>query len=544
MSHAKGFFCSMVCLILWLADSSAQEGLDRLVSIQVRHQTIEQVLTDIEDRYQIFFTYSKNFIPVDQQVNLHFVESPLEKVLEEMFRETAVAFVERRGKIILKIDPVKEEALQQRRLYEELRRRQEALLSARQQEKERMKTEPLARKTTRFLDRPGQGAHLVVDWEKYRLPPLPKETSGHQLDPLPDMGPERKVGQISVLPFLGTNALESDEITNRLSFNVFWGWNGGLDGLEVGLFFNSIKNQMEGVQLAGMGNAVGGEMEGVQVAGLFNVVLGAAKGYQGAGLFNVSPDVFSGVQTAGLFNFANETRSAVQVAGLMNISGGEVKTQFAGFLNAAKKVKGLQFSTLLNVAGHVEGAQIGLINVADSISGVPIGLLNFIKNGYNRVEFSANETFLGNFALRIGVRKFYNILIVGGRIDGGGWSGSPPTREVSFSWGLGYGIGKGLTIGSRNNMLCLEALLMHVNERQFWTRSMNLWNQYRIGFDFQTGRRTSVFFGPTMNILFSELYNEDTNTIGSNIMPYTFYDRTREQMNVKMWAGFGLGVRF
>jgi hypothetical protein len=532
------------CLVLGCISGKAQEVLDRRVSVQCRSQTVASVLSDIESRYRIFFTYSKNYIPVEKRVSLDIRQSPLREVLSRMFDSTAVVFLEKRGKVILKIDPVKEEELRQWQLYEEVRQRQEALISARKKEKERLRLNPMAHRTENYLEMPGGHAAREIDWEKYKFPPLLQDTLDRGLEPLPKMGMEKKIAQVSVFPFFGSNGVASNEVINRFSLNIFWGMNGGVDGLEVGLFFNSIKNDVVGVQLAGMGNTVGGDLDGTQVAGLFNVVLGELEGFQGAGLFNIVPRSFSGVQAAGMFNIANSQTSAMQIAGLMNVGMGRTGTQVSGLFNFAEEVEGVQVGGLLNVADKVRGSQIGLINVADSLSGVSIGLLNFIRDGYKRFEFSANETFFGNFSLRIGVRRFYNILHIGSRFDNRSSNGTSTDRQLNLTWGLGYGFGTGITMGARNNMINLEALLIHVNEQEFWTSSLNLWNQYRLGFDFQTGAGTSVFFGPSMNILFSKKIDSDSNTLGSNIMPYSFYDKTKGGTNVKMWMGFSAGVRF
>lgn len=544
MNPFKGLLLFIGCLFLGPTSGNTQEVLDRLVNVECRSQTIASVLSDIETRYRIFFSYSKNYIPVDNRVSLSYRQAPLRIVLGQMFESTAVVFVETRGKVILKIDPVKEEELRQLSLYEEVRRRQEALVSARNKEKERLKLRPMHRSKEHYIETKGGYASREIDWEKYQFPALPKDTVSEELEPLPDMGMEKKIAQVSVFPFFGSNGVSSNEVINRFSFNIFWGMNGGVDGLEVGLFFNSIKNNVIGAQFAGMGNTIGGDLDGTQVAGLFNVTLGDADGFQGAGLFNIAPRSFSGVQASGLFNMANSTSSPIQISGLMNVGTGQTGSQIAGLFNFAEKVKGLQVGGLLNVAREVRGSQIGLINVADSLSGLSIGLLNFIKDGYNRVEFSANETFFTNFSLRIGVRRFYNILYIGSRFDNLPSSGASNNRQLNLTWGLGYGLGTGLAMGSRNNMITLETILIHVNEQEFWTNTLNLLNQYRIGFDFQTGARTSIFFGPNMNIIFSKKIDPETNSLGSGIMPYTFYDKTKGLTNVKMWVGFGAGVRF
>ena len=543
-------FRGLLLIIGWITIGNTavytQSVLDRSVNIPSGYQSIASILSSIEDQYQIFFTYSKNYIPVDNKVNLEVQKASLRNVLDEMFNATAVVYVERRGKVILKIDPVKEEELRQLSLYEEIRKRQEALISARNKEKERLRLNPMARRINNFLETPGSYTALDLDWEKYKFPPIVLEEPEEDLEPLPDMGQEKRLAQISVFPFLGTNAIASYDITNKFSLNIFWGMNGGLDGVEVGLFVNSIKKQAKGLQIAGLGNTVGGDVEGSQIAGMFNISSGKVGGVQASGLFNIAAKDFSGVQAAGIFNIANsmDSTSAVQVAGLMNVGAGKVKTQISGLFNFAEEVQGTQIAGLLNVAKKVEGLQFGLINIADTVSGVPFGLLNFIKNGYNRTEFSVNETFYGNFSLRIGVRRFYNILYIGSRLDKDRLSGNLDRQQLTLTWGLGYGFGTGITIGARNNMINLETIFIHVNEQQFWTRPLNLLNQYRLGLDIQTGAKTSIFFGPNMNIMFSKLNNEDAKTLGSNIMPYAFYDKTKGQTNVKMWLGFGAGVRF
>jgi hypothetical protein len=544
MSPNKRLLLIIGWFLLGFTAVQAQGVLDRLVTIQSRNQTIAQVLSDIEDRYQIFFSYSKNYIAVEKEVSFSYTQVPLQEVLRNMFESTAVVWVALRGKVILKIDPVKEEELKQLSLYEEVRRRQEALISARNKEKEQLRLRPMVMVSKNYLESSQGYAAREIDWEKYKFPPLVDQSAGTELEPLPDMGQEKRIAQISVFPFFGTNGVSSNEITNKFSFNIFWGMNGGVEGLEVGLFFNSIKGRLTGAQIAGMGNTVGGEVIGTQLAGMFNIALGNTEGFQGAGLFNIAPNQFKGVQASGLFYVAHSVTPATQLAGLMNIGVGQTGTQVAGLFNFAEEVNGLQLSSLLNVAGQVNGSQIGLINIADSLSGVPFGLLNFIKHGYNRVEFSANETFFGNFSIRIGVQRFYNILYIGSRFDNHSPSGGSNQRQLTLTWGLGYGFGTGIKMGARNNMINLETLLIHVNEEAFWTRSLNLLNQYRIGFDFQTGARTSFFFGPNMNIIFSKEFDPDTNTIGSNIMPYSFYDKTKGLTNVKMWVGFGAGIRF
>ena len=70
--------------------------------------------------------------------------------------------------------------------------------------------------------------------------------------------------QISFITPLGTNGIESVNINNNFSINLFGGYNGGLDGLEVSGFAGILKNNMKGTQIAGFGNIVLKEGDGAQ----------------------------------------------------------------------------------------------------------------------------------------------------------------------------------------------------------------------------------------------------------------------------------------
>ena len=114
-----------------------------------------------------------------------------------------------------------------------------------------------------------------------------------------------RLAQISILPRVGTNAKKSEDIVNHVSVNLFWGSNGGVDGLEVGGLFNSLKQDMKGVQVAGLGNHVNENVTGTQAAGLFNVTRGKAEGVQASGIFNYAKKA-TAIQVAGIFNVADE----------------------------------------------------------------------------------------------------------------------------------------------------------------------------------------------------------------------------------------------
>ncbi|MDX1943329.1 MAG: STN domain-containing protein [Saprospiraceae bacterium] len=548
---------------LTLSVGSAQSVLQQKVTLIYSNERLGTVLDEISDKYAVNFAYSSHFIPLDEKVSVNARNESLSIALDEIFEPSGVVYAHIGGQIVLKKgnQPKKQEQLSQintlpksvkqtspvhppneheRWLIEQMKRDREATITM-------LETQPIHEIS---------GGTQATKIEQYQLTPI--IIHEHETE---------RMAQVSILPFIGTNMLQSAEVTNKLSLNVLWGVNGGVDGVEVGGFFNHIKNDVHGVQVAGFGNTVGGNTVGTQVSGLFNVNKGSVQGVQASGLFNVSGETdavqvgglfnvtradFAGVQASGLFNVSKGKADGVQASSLFNIAGGKTKAQFSSLFNVAHDVEIAQISSLLNKGKNVKGLQIGLINIADSTSGVPIGLLNIIKNGYNRVEFSAGDALYANFALKLGARSFYNIFHFGARWDDITLTKmTPDSKEpieesgTLMSWGLGYGFGTTIGFGPRT-LMNIEAVTIHVNELEEWTEELNLLNQLRLLIDVRTGRHTSLFAGPVGSIMVSKLRRSDYNADGSMIAPYTFYNKTSPTngSNVQMWVGFNAGVRF
>ncbi|GAB4395288.1 MAG: hypothetical protein OHK0053_01780 [Microscillaceae bacterium] len=347
---------------------------------------------------------------------------------------------------------------------------------------------------------------------------------------------------------LSTNHWKAFEVRNRLSLHGLLGVSAALQGFEA----------------AGLGNISTDYAEGAQLAGLFNIVNKDVKGFQGAGLFNLSGRRLQGVQASGIFNFAGYRKLLpyihpvrlyeskgfnAQAAGIMNIDLHNTQNfQGAAIANVAKKVKGFQGSSILNVAEAVEGIQVsglvnvasrvkgvqlGLINVADSVRGVPIGLLSIVRqNGFRRLEMWAGETFYANLGLKVGVRPFYNIFAL-----------SSQYNTADFRWAFGYGFGTEHLL--RNGLYINgEAIFYHINEGREITRAFNSLIQFKLSLVREGASRSGFFFGPTLNLLASQLRNGQ-DSVGSRIAPWSFIDETiNKRTRLKMWLGFNAGVRF
>ena len=236
---------------------------------------------------------------------------------------------------------------------------------------------------------------------------------------------ENNIGQISILPLVGTNGTLSGSISNNLSFNLFSGYSQGLNGFELGGFLNIIRENVYGTQIAGFGNIVGQSTEGAQIAGFFNynggdfkggqiggfsnILLGDINGIQVAGFANTLKGKMNGIQLAGFSNLTTANVDGLQVAGFSNVAIGDVElAQVSGFSNFSYNVKGFQIAVFMNLAnGNVESIQAaGFANIARGnsnfqISGFSnIGLSKslFQLSGFGNISFKESQYQIAGFS--------------------------------------------------------------------------------------------------------------------------------------------------
>lgn len=548
----------IIVFLLCVLQAGLAQPMSKEVSFVYHNQRLEDVLEDLSARYDVRFAYSKEMIPVDQEISVRVKEKPLYAALDDLFAYTPVVYAPMAGQVMLrtdrnkrvirlsKLEPAERKVEQMSPIHPPTPSEALLLTQLRQEREKYAHMAPIQNENS--PKKIAGGKREETKLEDYRLPTF--EYEGAQ-------GSDRRLAQISVFSSVGTNLQKSKELTNHVSVNLLWGKNGGVEGLEVGGLMNKVTQDVKGLQIAGMANKVDGNTIGTQAAGMFNIGKGQVKGMQAAGIFNVSGETdavqsaglfnvsrdFSGVQMAGLFNIAKGASNGVQLATFFNYSREQTGTQMSTLFNIGGDVRWGQASTLLNVGKNVSGFQFGLINVADTVSGSSIGLLNIVKKGYNRVEFSGGEALHANVGLKLGSHHFYNVFHVGAHWDDQTLTNGASQQDVSISWGLGYGFGSALRLGNRA-LLNVEAVAIHINEGERWTDQLNLLNQLRFLLDVRVARRTSIFAGPIGNLMVSKLYDADADRFGSTIMPYTLYDETNNGTNVKMWIGFNAGIRF
>lgn len=588
--------------------------MPKRVNVHFFDVALKDILTEFSQTYRLQFSYSKDHLLLDQKLRFSSNSLSLDKTLQLFFKENNIACNKIAGQWVLKsIIPKKKRQLnrQQKKQHRKAQRqkRKKATLERGTLIERDLYLDIISKSVPKKDIPPKVYANKAIKTLKVDRIGQPYETRDHV-----DINQKRVIAvdrpftkmhfaQISILPFLSSNGVLNHRY-QALSFNVFWGMNTGVNGLELGLVGNSLKKQLRGLQIAGFFNHVNGKMLGLQLAGLLNMVHKEVYGLQAAGLWNVADHVYGaqlsnlanisnsmrglqvagltniaaevyGFQLAGLLNFSNGQligsqiagfgniawggKSAVQLAGIFNSSAKaqfqgcaiynhaqiiegmqlgsfnisrQVKGAQIGLVNSCKRLKGAQIG-LINHAKNAAGLMLGLINVADSVQGASIGLINIIKNGYNRLEISGSESVYLNFGAKFGLKKFYHIVQ-------GGWT---VNSDNVYAWSMGLGIGTALSLKERFQ-INFELLTAHLNENTLWTAQLNLLNQFKITLDILLSDRVSLFIGPSFNLIISELYHSDTQSYGSNIMPYHFFNSTHKGRNTKMWIGFTAGLRF
>jgi len=370
---------------------------------------------------------------------------------------------------------------------------------------------------------------------------------------------------LSFITPLGTNGLDSWNTVNNFSLNLFAGFSGGLEGVEVGGFANGLRGDMRGVQIAGFCNNTLGEAEGAEIAGFWNYNHKNVKGFQASGFANVAVGYVDGFQASGFANyargtsfgqfsgfanlstdkvygvqasgFANVTTSNVkglQGAGFANVAVGDIKgAQASGFANITTgRTEGLQASGFVNYSKYLKGVQVGFINFADSVeAGIPIGFLSFVKNGYLVMEIAGNESLLGAVSLKTGVRRFYNIISLGASI-----------RDDRLLWGWGYGIGTMMPVTGRLSM-SLEAISYHINEDTWYSGNINLLNRANLTIAYDLTPAFSIFAGPAMNVWITNVDSHGNPYTGVPFDSWTLYSRAHHRTEVVIYPGVSAGLR-
>jgi hypothetical protein len=515
-----------IALLLWLpCFLGAQATDDVRLSFHYQETSLSNAIVDLEQRFDLNFTYSPSRLPMDYRLNASAQQLPVAAAMDQLFATSPIKHAFIGDQIVLRADPGRLSQIQTRAIQPQQK-------SPLYQDRQPRDTPPAVPAIPSQEPRQISGGD---QWQSNKLEEEDLERITRSMDQherqlaREEYNATHRLAQISLLPYLGTNTHRSNEVTNNVSINVFWGTSKAVDGFELGGVANSVTEDMRGFQFAGAVNQVGGKVIGTQFAGLLNHTGGTVDGIQIGGIGNIVLDSIHGAQVGGLFNVAKHHVDGNQTAGLFNWSEGDVRHQVSSIYNRAR---------------YVEKRQVGLINICDTTAKAPYGLLNFVKYGYNRLEVGATENMYVNMSAKFGVRKLYNIVQLGLRWDVEETTVDDLASEAVYtSWAVGYGLGVAPRLGKKV-LLNLETVAMHINETEVWTNELNLLGQFRMTFDYQTSGRLSVYAGPTLNMMWSQLYDADTNTYGSRIPLDPLWNEQRGDTNFQGWIGFSAGLRF
>jgi hypothetical protein len=335
---------------------------------------------------------------------------------------------------------------------------------------------------------------------------------------------------VSFTPGLGTHGNLSAQVVNNFSFNILGGYNGGVNGFELGGLFNIDKKSVQYLQIGGLFNIVGGRVNGVQIGGINNTVLDAVHGLQIGGVSNLVRGKFDGFQLGGVYNHVSDSVKGLQLAGVGNFAKNNVSgTQVAGVLNISnREMKGTQISGVLNYAKKLKGVQIGLINIADSSEGYSIGLINIVLKGYHKLSLSTDEVLNLNAAFKTGNSKLYSILK-------GGMNVSDSQKVYTFGYGIGTAIRAGKTVSINPEVTAQQLYLGS------WT-DLNLLSKAQLNLNIRLGKYISVFAAPVFNVYYSK---QQTVPKGYRaVIPPAGYRSYDLGGQVRGWVGWNAGITF
>jgi hypothetical protein len=338
--------------------------------------------------------------------------------------------------------------------------------------------------------------------------------------------------QVSLVPGLGSHGKMSGQVVNNFSLNVFGGYTGGTNGMEIGGLFNIDKKEVKYFQAAGIFNVVGGKLQGVQVAGINNTVLDATNGFQAAGISNQVKGQFAGFQVGGIYNHVSDSVKGVQVVGIANFARRKLSgVQIAGVGNLSnKETDGVQIAGVFNYSKKLRGVQIGLINIADTSAGYSIGLINVVIKGYHKLSFFTNEIVNVNAAFKTGNSKLYSILQAGVNAGTG-------NRVYSF----GYGLGTELNLNKRKTLSLNPELASQYLYLGSWDY-LNILSKLYLNLNVKLGKYISLFAGPSFAVYVSD---QKTGIKDYRFpIPPTGYKTISFSNTVTGWFGWNAGINF
>lgn len=311
-----------------------------------------------------------------------------------------------------------------------------------------------------------------------------------------DKSQRTRMAQVTFAYPIGSNGMDSPDYSNNFSFNILYGLNGGLKGLEIGSILNINRGQVSGIQISGVANYNTGYTHGFILSGMSNICL----------------DSTNGLFISGLLNYTKQSSKGFQVA----------------TANIANDFEGFQLG-VFNYSGKLKGVQLGVINIMkDGTTGLPIGIFSVVKNGYFELELTGGEVIYSNLTYKMGVEKLYSIYKAGFSA----YKGNPV-------YSFGFGFGSGISI-SDNHKLNFDLTSNNVVYDNDWDSDLNLLNKFDMNYRFFVSEKLSLLIGPSVNVYLTD--KRVDNEFGTLNIPYTVYTSELSSGKLSMWFGLNAGL--
>jgi hypothetical protein len=413
----------MLLLCLCLVININAQILDKKVTVNYKNSTIEEVLKDLNKRYNVNFSYSNNSIPLKKKVTVQLSNKSIQTVLKEVFKDTDVIYEPLGSQVVLK-KSVKKKPVESNQKLKSNSVVSDTLIqniSPTRNPVEEIEEVYVSKDTVVFFVEPQYKELQVLDTidkmslkkqyllEKRRLKrqyyqkidsiegssnKKSKEDLKSQFknvsvklrDKIESIKDSLDTFKFYVKDTIGVSdttninktddkAIDTSEYIYRRAQVTFvspLGTN-GVEGSKVvnNFSFNVLQGYsagLNGFEFGGLFNIEKKFVKGFQFAGLGNVVNGPVKGAQFCGLMNINNGYTQGGQFSGLINVVGDSAFAMQASGFINVVGNDCEgAQFAGFMNIANgNMYGMQGAGFLNFTRkEVGGGQsAGFMNVA------------------------------------------------------------------------------------------------------------------------------------------------------------------------------------
>jgi hypothetical protein len=427
----KYFLLHMMMLAAMYA--GAQNPLGKVISLEVNHQRLDQVLEIISNKGDFYFSYNSKIIRRDSLVSISARNKPVKEVLQILFN-SGYEFIESGNYIIIRKAPIRLVMVTQKaelteRVYHisgyvydeqtgggiqrasvyEKKMLASALTGSGVFLKVKLKSSRASYTTLTVSKEFYEDTAVTIEPRKTQqvaitMQPLENRTLNVVVGPLDVQRPDslKAATMPGTFPRLVLNARNDSLRVEKNGWGRFMlSARQKVQSINLKKFFTTRPFQVSFIPGFGTHGYMSGQVvnnfslniiggytagtNGAEIGGVFNINKKGAGFFQAAGVFNAVGGPVRGFQLAGVNNLVLDTVKGFQAAGVNNV----VKGNFTGFQvggvynHVTGTVKGFQASGVGNFARkHAHGLQIaGVVNyVHETARGVQIaGVINYTR---------------------------------------------------------------------------------------------------------------------------------------------------------------------